>query len=355
MNIRNILALLLTALLIMCAAAACAEETADTAPLAEQLMQVKIGGKTYSFAAPLEELTAQGITINASELKPDYWYTANNGRASFEVLLTATHGDSSKLSVSGITIRPKDNQTYELYGGVVIGPQQGTREEICASFGKKPSEYSYDGMNFCNNQVSVTVSYDDEGMWERVQIDSDIPSAYGFEYSELAGAAQENLPDPKTMAFDEYIIDGKLYKGKITLADLEANGWLADVTVGLNTSVEPQGNDIFVSNPVIDCYNGRGMLRVFPINRSTTDTCKLSECGVLYVGVGKSNDVDVVLADGITLGSPYADAVAVFGEASYTRDESDKGYIMYRHNVVNSMTYEFSVTDGVITYIQIQP
>ncbi len=353
MKTRKIVALLLVALLTLaCMLPACAEDAEDAATDDIRLTDVKIGSKVYSFDAPLEAFEAQGITITASELKPDYWLSANDGRASFDVLVSGTKGDPDVLSVCGVRVRPDGNQTFELYGGIVIGPEPCTKEQIHAAYGESTNNW----YNFRRKKVQYRVYYNDDDTVREIQILSSFPMAYGFEYSDLAGVADENLPDPKAMGFDEYILDGKHYKGQITLQDLVDDGWLLDASIDLNQEVEPQGAAaFFISNPFIVCFNGKSTLQVFPINRSVDTACKLSECGVLYVGANEADDVDVVLANGITLGTPYEDVVALFGEATRTEDHSDDGYMVYDHTVMDTVTYTFSVSDGLVKYISIQP
>lgn len=346
MKFQRVSLLLLAILLsIACMIPACAEETA---PVDIGLTEVKIGSKVYSFSMPVSDFEAQGITFNSSELKPDYWYQANNGRASFSVLVSGTKNDPNTLSVCGVDIAPDGNQTFELRGGIVIGPEPCTKAQIEAAWG----ESEYNSYNFCYLKLHYYVFYNEDDTVRHIQIVSEMPLSYGFEYSELAGVPDENLPDPTTMAFDEYIIDGKLYKGQITLQDLVDDGWLLDSTLDLNKEVEPQGNGGLILNNIITCYNGKSMMQVFPINRSTDTPCKLSECGVLYMDISRSNNLDVTLADGMTLNKPYSDAVAVFGEASRVDEEAS----FYTHTVIGSVQYGFSVdSEGNVSAIRIQP
>lgn len=356
MNLRKYLVLLLgTLLLFACMTTGYAEDAAQgDQALIDLLTTIKIGSNTYSIIAPLEEVEAQGITITAEERKLDSWLMANNGRATFNVKLSGTNGDSSKLSVCGVEINPDGNQKFELYGGIVLGPEPSTREQVLAVYGRPFASTNVAvTYSFFSDKMRYSIYFNDDNTIRRIEIKSDLPMAYGFEYSDLAGKADENLPDPKTMAFDEYIVEGKFYKGEMMLQDLVDDGWLLDSAIDPNEEVEPKGE-----SRVITLFNGKCTLQLQLINRSADTPCKLSECGIVYFDVSKVGNASIVLADGITIGSPYADVVALFGEANRMSDHSSySDDIYYEHTVMGYRLYCFYVyaDNGAVKTIRVYP
>lgn len=349
MKLRKIVSLVL-ALMLCCMSIAFAQTaTPSENPLD---MEVMIGATVYNFSCTLDELEAQGITITDSELRDGYWHNANNGRAAFQVLLMGTKGDGTDLSVCGVKIEPDGSQTFVLPCGIVMG--ESTYDDCLAAYGA-PDNISAFWVEFARDKVQYRIYFDDNNVIREMQMISYGPLSWGFEFDDQAGVEQENLPDPFTMAFDEYILDGKLYKGQITLADLEENGWVLDHAADLSEEIAPQGNDLLINNSRLVLFNGESTLQVFPINRSTEETCTLAECSVLYIGVNSADNVSLVLADGITIGSSYDDVIATFGEATSEEDYSDDGYIYYKHKAMGSVTYGFSVADGEVIYIRVQP
>jgi len=350
MKLRKLFAVLLAVMLTVCSCAMAETVSVSTNPLD---MEVMIGNKVYTFACTLEELEAQGITITADGLNANYWHDANNGRAGFDVLLQGTKGDDANLSVCGVKVTPNSGQPITMPGGIVIG--ESTRDDCLAAYGTPYVDNDTSiWYNMARNKVQYRIYFDDNMVIKDFQMISYGPYSWGFEFDGQAGVEQSDLPDPTSMNFDQYIIDGKLYSGQITLADLTANGWVLDHSTDLSVEVDPQGKAIMISNPLLVLGNGESTLQVFPINRSEA-ACALSECGVLYVGANLGDNVSIVLADGLTLGDSYDAFVATFGEAGSTEDHSDDGYIYYEHTVMGGVTYGFRVTDGIVSYIRIRP
>ncbi len=354
------------ALMFVCMGAAFAEtatpsepsvEITDT-PSARALdMQVKISGKIYDFACTMDELAAQGITICADELAIDRWLDAHNGRAYFQVLLSATKGDETTPAVCGVKIRADGNQTFELPGGLTIG---STKEEVIAALGAPGTDSgNLAFFNFSRRKVEFRCYFDEnaEGMpLKEIQMISYAPLSWGFDFDGQAGVQQENLPDPTTMGFDEYIIDGKLYKGDITLAQLEENGWVLDHSQDLEAQIDPQADSLVVINKTMVLFNGVSTMQVLPYNPSDDTACALKDCSVLYLGANVADMLEITLADGIAIGSPYADAAALFGEAKSAEENAEDGYTYYEHKVIGNVTYGFSVyADGNISYLRIRP
>lgn len=344
--------------LLMCfASVALAETTPSDAAQEPSMfpldMEAMIGTKNYTFSCTLEELETQGVTITDEELESGYWHHANNGRAYFQVLLMGTRGDETELSVCGAKFAPDGTQVFTLPGGIVVG--ESNRADCVEVYGKPSYDTeSYVRYNLARGKVVYSIEFDENGIVESFSMQSYGPYAWGFEFDGQAGVEQANLPDVKEMAFDEYILDGKMYKGQITLADLEKNGWVLDHTADLQSQIDAQGDAFVITNPLLVCSNGISTLQVLPINRSTDNTCALEDCGVLYFGVNVTDNVSIVLADGITLGCDYDDVVALFGEAISEEAHEDEGYTYYEHRVLGSMVYGFSVYDGVVMYIRVK-
>lgn len=358
MTIRKITALLLALMLTLCTGALAEVTPSEAAalPSADPLdMQAMIGNKIYDFACTLEEIEEQGINIVEDELKEGYWHAANNGRASFRLLLMGTLGDTEELSVAGVSFVPEGTQVFTMPGGLVVGKH--TQADALAAYGTPHVDNDYcDWFQFTRGKIEYRVYYNEETDTIReFQMISRAPLSWGFEFDGQAGVEEKDLPDPSAMDFDEYILDGKLYKGRISLDDLEENGWVLDHGEDLNAELEPQGDMMFVLNTILVCYNGESTLQVFPINRSCDAACKLGECDVMYIGVGETDGASIVLADGLTIGSSYDDVLATFGEAAHVEDHSEDGYIYYEHKAMGSVTYGFSVYDGIVKYIRVKP
>jgi len=355
MKTRKIL-IVLSVLLLTACALAFAESATPPEPAAEELLytpydlQVRIGGKVYDFACTLDELAQQGVRIAQSELTAGRWHRANNGRASFGVLLQGTKGDESELSVCGVQIEPDGNQIFELPGGIVIG--RSTVDDCIAAWGEAETASQY-WQDFWHGKVQIKAYYDDSGLIRRFEMISHGPVSWGFDFDGQAGKAQADLPDPMHMAFDEYILDGKLYAGQITIADLEENGWVIDHSMNLDEKIKPQGGAMFVLNPKLTCFNGASTLVVSPVNRSDEKECALGECAVQYISVSEADGTSLTLADALTIGSRYSEVEALFGTAksSYSQDEG----MFYQHEVMGGVIYGFMVRSGVVTEIRIMP
>lgn len=351
-KMKRIFAIVLSMMLAACGCAAA--ETVVTPSEAPLDMEAMIGGKIYTFACTLEELEEQGVRISEEELKEDCWHSANNGRAAFEVLLQGTKGESEELSVAGAKFVPDGNQVFTMPGGIVVG--QSTKEDCIAAYGEtNVGTTNTNWFKMARDKVQYRVSYDEDMVVKEFQLISEGPLSWGFEFDGQAGAEQTDLPDPTAMAFDEYILDGKLYKGQITLADLEANGWVLDHSADLESMIEPQGDKWLVINPILVMYNGESTLQVFPINRSTEEERALGECEVLYIGVNEADGVSLVLADGLTIGCAYSDVETLFGKAGNIDEYEEEGYTYYEHEVMGGITYGFSVYDGIVKYIRVKP
>jgi hypothetical protein len=172
---------------------------------------------------------------------------------------------------------------------------------------------------------------------KRVIVSSDMINEYGFEFSDLAGVQADNLPDPASMNYNEFILDGKHYAAGSSLQTLLDNGWT--LPLDMDPAAEIEGlNGIWVHGEHLDLYNGQTMAHVSVYNYSDK-TAPLNECLIETVSVETEDNTVLLSAGGLQAGvSTVADAEALLGAPADT-EEDYKGFV----------TYEFKVMDDQVT------
>lgn len=356
-NATSLLAIALA--LLLCLAGTAFAEAQDTAPqLSDRLfdLQVAIGNKVYNCANTIEGLKAEGLRFEAAVVVPGRWYKVNNGRQSFEVAVDALDRDNwteEDVYVCGYRINASDVPNARIFKDVVLG--EATHKSFVEAFGPDGRD-SDDHLFYTFNRrhVQAYIWFEDNGEdapLRSVEITSSIPLRFGLGVSEQAGVEQEGLPDPSDFAFDQFVIDGKLYEGKLKVSDLLANGWRIDVS-DADKELEPQGGMSYINTTDLTLFNGNGMMRAYAYNSGSGSNCPITAGTVLSVGVNVADGTSMIVADGITFGSTLDDVIATYG-SNYSESEQDD-YIRYTFKMGNSVRTIFNVMDGKVVYIEVQ-
>ena len=346
------------ALLLCLATAAFAEEASDVLPSDKPMdLEVKIGTKIFCFSDTVEGAKEQGIRFESDDLKPGYYYNANNGRVPFKVLIDAYDRDGENPGpsyVCGYKLDAAEAPKAVLPHGVVLG--EATRKSIIEAFGTPKGEYSdYLSYQFQRSYVSAYFYFDGEGEdapLTRMEMSSSIGLRFGMGVSDLAGVSQDGIPDPTEFSFDQFVLDGKFYEGKVPLKTLLDNGWRLDLA-DTGEKLEPRREgSIFINLTSLTLFNGIGMMRAYVYNDSTAEPCDVVDAIVGSMGVNIADETGIVLADGITNGSSFDDVVATYGTNYDERDEDD--YKSYTFSMGSSVKTKFNVIDNTVIYIEIQ-
>ncbi len=357
---KKVTAILLTVILLLSISMfSFAEDDAFPGKLLD--MKVEIGNNIYTISGKAEDLQAQGIRFVSKDLKPGYWFSVDNGRNSFKVLLDAADRDNASADetfVCGYQISGDECPNALISGGLQLGVT--TCEQVNALYGEAAyTSSNYDGSvygvyHLARWYVNAEFSFESDkkdAVLTKVEVSTSIPYTFGTEVSELAGKEDNNLPDPSGFSFDQFILDGKFYDGHIMARDLLGNGWRVD-TRNRNEQYEAQGDSWFIFTNGQILFNGKTMITVYPYNSASEGTCSLEEADVLTIGVGAEDATSIVLADGITILSPFEDVVKTFG--SNYEETPREGYTEYKYKVAHSQ-YTFNVTDGIVYYIAVSP
>ena len=349
----------LTLALALCLAAAALAEEAPALSDSLYDLQVKLGNKVYRCADTVEGLKEQGLSFEAEELKPGYYYTVNTGRAFFSVVVDALDRENAApedLWVCGYRLDAAETPNAEIIHGIVVG--EATRASVVEAFGAPTHDYgSSINYQFHRYTIDADFSFDGEGedaKLTEVSFYSSIPKNYGPEVSELAGVEQEGLPAPADLSFDQFILDGKLYQGKFRLQDLLDQGWRLSAEAQ-GDQLEAQGDSsYFISVNTYTLFNGKSMINAFVYNDAAGEgTCSPAEAAVVSVGVNVADDTSILLADGITNGSTLDEVTAVYGTNYETYDNSD-GYTEYTFRYGDHVVTKFNIMDDKVVYIEIQ-
>ncbi len=350
---KRILSILIAALLALSlmGGAALAEGTAETeqpaAPAPEfdlKDLTVHFGSKNYTFPMTVEQCGEVGISVSAfNPLSEGTFYSAidaDNGRSSFQLRIELIDGEHWATGV----VPRMDRTPGATIGGVVIG--ETTRAQLLAGLG----EPHYSGSN--------NVSYRAFGgyiIWDiyfesdaadavvsRLTAYSKIPGDFGAEFSDLAGVEADDLPDVTSMAFNEFILDGKCYAKGSTIQDLLDNGWVLPKDKPADSMIE--GSAGFLVHGVNDClYNGKSLVRIGAYN-FTAEAVPFSSCIITEVLAYEDYDASLILADGITFNSPISDCETTLG-AAQSSEVDELGNTTYKFKVLNGVIYEIHVDE----------
>ena len=181
---------------------------------------------------------------------------------------------------------------------------------------------------------------------------NDLVTNYGVVDSSKTGVPEENLPDPASLPFDSYILDGKLYQKGATVQDLLDNGWVLPADHPADSAVEAGG--IWVYGDRMYLYNGAGLVYVGAFNYSGEE-CTLAECSVSEIKASALQNSALICADGIQPGvTALSEAAATLGAPSEDSTDED-GVRTVEFEVLNGVTYELTVdADELVTTIAIK-
>ncbi len=350
---KKILAAILALTIILSMiSVSCADENGVSDRLMD--MQVKLGNKIYTFADSIDGIKAQGVRFVDDELKAGEFHEANNGRIAFKVKVGAADEKSTgseSLYVCGYEFNSKESLNAEISCGIKVGVS--TRADVLNAFGTPttPNFTDKDYLAYMLNYNYLLVRFyfsgnEDESTLIRVEAESDIPFSYGLEVSEFAGKEAENLPDPMTFNFDQFIIDGKFYEGALKLQDFLDNGWRLDSRIA-----DKVLQDEYRTEDVV-LFNGVNMIFVSVENRQGTDSLPIADGDVEYVGVLKADDTSIIVADGLTIGSSFEDVMATFGSNYFESVSGD--YTTYSYHL-GKTTNMFFVKDDIVEAISVYP
>ena len=167
------------------------------------------------------------------------------------------------------------------------------------------------------------------------------------------GVPEENLPDPASLPFDSYILDGKLYQKGATVQDLLDNGWVLPADHPADTTVEAGGISMVYGDRMY-LYNGAGLVYVGAFNYSSEE-CTLAECSINEIKASVLLNGALICADGIQPGvTALSEAAATLGAPSEDSTDED-GVRTVEFEVLNGVTYELTVdADELVTAIAIK-
>ena len=358
---KRVFACLLAVSLVLplCGAAALAEGQTGLSDDISRV-EVKFGNRVYSCVGTVDEIKAQGLNFGTDEIEAGYRYTVDNGRQTFQILMDAHDRETATAEntfACGYRLTAEDNANAEIYGGVVIG--EATRADVRDILGAPDYEGSdYDRYNAWKGNIILYIYYESDAANAKIksaEMTSYILTEYGAGLSEQAGIQEENLPDPNSFAFSQFILDGKFYDGSaLKLSDLTANGWRVGATDTERTLSPNSGFSIW--GYVIGLYNGESMIEAFVYNGSDeSNEIPLIDGDVMYVGASAGECADIVIADGLTVGSTIDDVRATFGTNCTEKPDEDKGWTYYEYTTNNTRNGFTADADGKIIYIRVQP
>lgn len=316
-------------------------------------------GQSYSFPMSVAECEAAGIPLpELNPLSAGQYYpsvSVNNGREQFSVRVETdaatgefyvtgfdiTADETSGASIAGITVgETTQNEVYNLLGADKNGKMPGDGEDM--------TYYYFLG----HESLSIYFdSADANAAAKHIIVDSDIPGTYGTVFSAQAGVEEDNLPAAADMAFNQFILDGKLYQSGDTLQKLLDNGWILPASRSADTMIDALDGSR-ASGDRFDLYNGSGIVKVAVYNTMEAD-CTLAECVINEVNVDLVGNVSFTAADGLQIGSSSADAAAILGEAS-KQETNEDGSITSTFSVLNNLKYEIIDVNGSVTSISIR-
>ena len=351
----KVFSLLLMLSLLIGMTAAVAEDVAPSERAID--MQVKVGNKVYSLACSIDAMKEQGLSfVSPDNAKAGSWAEVTSGRSAFHVYLNALDRENATEAdtyVCGYLIRRNKTSNVTLPRGLDLAT--ATRADVIAAYGATDDTNAYVSYYFNRDYIRYYFIFESEAedsLIKEVQMTSRIPVCFGVDFAEPS--TEENIPDPTSFTFAQFILDGHYYGEGVTLQKLQDNGWKLDASEA-NRELEPQGDKKFIIlGYYTTLYNGRGMCRAFVYNPNKEEEgkCKLSEGTVISVGVNVADYTSMSVADGLTFGNTLEDVTATFG-SNYT-EEQEYDYTKYSFttgNVVN----EFNIMDGKVVYMSVQP
>ena len=356
---NRILSILLIALLAV-GALACAASAEEAGVINLYDTSLNVGGKTYDFPISVADLTAMGVNVpDVSGLsKGQYYYDVpvDDGRNAFSVRVDYVTTTEDPFWATGVNLN-SDKHAGQSVGGLVLG--ETTMKDVIEACGPDEHGYTYDsdyltyytfGSNY--NWTLYFESADENAKLTRLTMSNDLVTNYGVVDSSKTGVPEENLPDPASLPFDSYILDGKLYQKGATVQDLLDNGWVLPADHPADATVEAGG--IWVYGDRMYLYNGAGLVYVGAFNYSGEE-CTLTECSVSEIKASALQNSALICADGIQPGvTALSEAAVTLGAPSDDSIDED-GVRTVEFEVLNGVTYELTVdAEELVTAIAIK-
>lgn len=356
---NRILSILLIALLAV-GALACAASAEEAGVINLYDTSLNVGGKTYDFPISVADLSAMGVNVpDVSGLsKGQYYYDVpvDDGRNAFSVRVDYVTTTEDPFWATGVNLN-SDKHAGLSVGGLVLG--ETTMKDVIEACGPDEHGYTYDsdyltyytfGSNY--NWTLYFESADENAKLTRLTMSNDLVTNYGVVDSSRTGVPEENLPDPASLPFDSYILDGKFYQKGATVQDLLDNGWVLPADHPADSAVEADG--IWVYGDRMYLYNGAGLVYVGAFNYSGEE-CTLAECSVSEIKAAALQNGALICADGIQPGvTALSEAAATLGAPSEDSTDED-GVRTVEFEVLNGVTYELTVdAEELVTAIAIK-
>ena len=355
-----ILSILLIALLAV-GALACAATAEEAGVINLYDTSLNVGGKTYDFPISVADLTAMGVNVpDVSGLsKGQYYYDVpvDDGRNAFSVRVDYVTTTEDPFWATGVNLN-SDKHAGQSVGGLVLG--ETTMKDVIEACGPDEHGRTYDSdyltyYTFGNNYnwTLYFESADENAKLTRLTMSNDLVTNYGVVDSSRTGVQQEDLPDPASLPFDSYILDGKLYQKGATVQDLLDNGWVLPVDHPADTAVEAGGISMVYGDRMY-LYNGAGLVYVGAFNYSSEE-CTLAECSINEIKASVLLNGALICADGIQPGvTALSEAAATLGAAVEDKTDDD-GVRTVAFSVLNGVTYTLTVdADELVTAIAIE-
>ena len=354
-------------------------------------LQVKMNGRIYTFCDSIDGMKNQGVDLGA-QVKADRWYRVGDEEHFFELLTGKTADPEEGLCVCGIRIQDTNWTDAEIAKNIILG--KTTTKELFEKLGEPFDENLPDidgGFSFrylpehqyvkaeFGFRLKKEMSYDDMetaieefDSWEEfladarfggavlssIEVTTKIPGRFGLE-KELTALAESNaVLNPDELGFDEFLLNGVLYKGHITIRDLVENGWKID-DHDTDKEFEATVGGGHINSWNVWMYDGNGLICVFPYNRATEGTCKLQDCDVMAIQVSDEDNVSLIIKGGLTPGVAYNEVLSVFdveykeNQKKY-RAEELRDYIRYEFQM-DDADYLFHVKDNTVIEIRVEP
>ncbi|MCC8046261.1 MAG: hypothetical protein LIP12_12320 [Clostridiales bacterium] len=374
------LALLLGAVLAICAMPAAAEE-ADTAQAAQQTeletessaeseswmdYTITIDGETYELPMMLEEFVSYGWVLEETEdILPPYRYsmyqcTKDDMTVTVYLLNLGINTVSvQEAIVAGISVDryywDETDAPVTLPCGITRGVS--TLDDIAAAYGTPTDTYEgelytqYTYQQDYNQEVELEV-YKESGVLEDITVENFIEPE-GFDPGEVSTEVPSDIlayTKPEELSSDvtayEIEVDGEVYTMPVPVSVLLEDGWKLDEDSDTEIAAEYYGwvtlykNNQFFSTTVVneEAY------------ATTPENCWLES---LTVG-GYTLDMDGALPGGVRIGTDEETFLAILEEAGVTYESSESS--SFRYYTYNSPSYgsscEVTIYIGTDSYFE---
>lgn len=349
---KRIVCLLLTLMiaLTMAFVPALAESEAPAFCLTD--LTAAVSGQTFTLPMTASEFRADGLPLpELNKLAEGTYYPGVKVKLTDEISFSARvsycNPNPDEMLVDGLTLSIEDCPGASI-GGFVIG--ETTRGQVTDALGADVNgNIDSSELTYYAYHINITwfLTFEDasaNAKLKRAIVSSDMINEYGFEFSDLAGMQADNLPDPASMNYNEFILDGKHYAAGSSLQTLLDNGWTLPLDMDPASEIEGLSG-IWVHGEHLDLYNGQTMAHVSVYNYSDK-TAPLNECLIETVSVETEDNTILLSAGGLQAGvSTVADAEALLGAPADT-EEDYKGLVTYEFKVMDDQVTISAIDDG---------